>query len=71
MYSYIDMLTMSHDSPKDIAVTRCQVKIAGNRIPFVTSTWTLGEVCKTIDKAQPVCGIEILNQIAHQQVSVH
>ena len=53
MRSYIHMLTMSHDSPKDIALTRRQVEIVGNAVPFATLTRTLGEACRTTNKSQP------------------
>ena len=65
------MLTMSHDSPKDIALTRRQVEIVVHEILFATSTRTLGEACKTIDKAQHACASERLNHIARQQVNVY
>ena len=65
------MLTMSHDSPKDIALTRRQLEIVVREIRLTTSTRTLGEACKTIDQAQLACATERLNHIARQQVSVY
>lgn len=69
--THVESATTSHDSRKDIALTRRQVEIAGNEVLFATSTRTIGEVCRTTDKAQAACAAEGLNQIARQQVSVY